>query len=374
MMFRFRFTIMMLLGLLTLLIVPYVGACGGLFCQNIPVDQQAERIIFTINDDDTVTAYVQINYTGSAHDFSWVVPLPAVPEVDVAEIASFDELSNFTQPMFIPPLMPECAPIPVPMAALSAAAESEFDDAGVEVLAQGTAGPFAFDVVRSDDPNALITWLRTNSYVITEQMEPLVRVYTDEGQVFLAMKLQPESGVQDIQPVKMTYAAENPVIPIRLTAVAANPNMSVLTWIFADAQAVPLNYAHPTIDERNLRSDFSTFGGTNYLSLVDQTVDLYDGRAFITEYAQTTTDFLINWRPSDPLVVELSREFDYMTRLFGRISPEEMTVDPVFTLDGDMPDVSNVRDLSGLDPEVFWNCDNTPIDIRFDPSALPSNR
>ena len=44
------------------------GACGGLFCQNTPVDQQAERIIFSINNNNTISAYVQINYTGSGHD------------------------------------------------------------------------------------------------------------------------------------------------------------------------------------------------------------------------------------------------------------------------------------------------------------------
>ena len=32
-----------------------VQACGGLFCQNSPVDQNAERIIFTDNGDGTVS-------------------------------------------------------------------------------------------------------------------------------------------------------------------------------------------------------------------------------------------------------------------------------------------------------------------------------
>ena len=36
----------------------------------------------------------------------------------------------------------------------NAAAES-----AVEILAQGTAGPYGFEVVRSDDPDALIDWL-----------------------------------------------------------------------------------------------------------------------------------------------------------------------------------------------------------------------
>jgi hypothetical protein len=359
----------LLLILITLLVISSsVSACGGLFCQNVPVDQQAERIIFTVNGDSTISAYVQINYTGSAPDFSWVVPVPSVPEVDVAEIATFDEFSRLTAPVFFPPLMPECAAIPMPAMAESAVGGSA--DGNVSVLASGTAGPYAYDVVTSPDPDALIIWLRDNHYRITEQMEPLVHVYNEEGMVFLAMKLQPEQGVQDIQPIVMTYESQMPMIPLRLTAVAANPNMTVLTWILADAQAVPVNYAHPTIKEDNLRADFTSFGGTNYLSLVDQTVDLYQGRAFITEYAQPTSSLMSNG-PSDPLVIEMLRKYDYITRFFGRISPEEMTVDPVFAFDESRADVSNIHDLTAMKQEVFWGCKEIPIRIDYDPSVVP---
>jgi hypothetical protein len=254
-----------------------------------------------------------------------------------------------------------------------AVAESDSAGAGggVEVLASGTAGPYAYDVVTSPDPNALILWLRDNAYRITEQMEPLVHVYTDEGMVFLAMKLQPEEDVQDIQPVKMTYESTQPMIPLRLTAVAANPNMTVLTWIFADSQMETVNYARPTISDDDLRGDFFQFGGTNYLNLVDQTIDIYDGRAFITEYAQPTSE-LIKAGVRDDLVIDLTRNYDYVTRFFGRMSPEEMTVDPMFQLDSDLPHVSNIHDLSQTDPEIFWGCDDKPIDLRFDPQAVPA--
>lgn len=355
----------LIISLLGLAAIPVV-ACGGLFCQNIPVDQQAERIIFAVNDDDTITAYVQINYVGSAPDFSWVVPVPSVPQVDVAEIATFDELSLLTSPVFFPPLMPECAPIPV-MSAVPPSAE----DGSVEVLASGTAGPYAYDVITSPDPTELIIWLRENGYRITEQMEPLVKVYTDEGMVFLAMKLQPEQDVQNIQPVVMTYNSTQPMIPLRLTAVAATPNMNVITWIFGEAQALPTNYANPVIEDADIRGSFGSPDGTNYLQLVDQTVDLYSGRAFITEYA-APTDALKD-SAADPLVEKLFSDYGYVTRVFGRISPEEMTVDPVFKLTDDVPDVSNIRDLSSLNGDTFWGCAGAeaPISIDYDPNVVP---
>lgn len=358
-----------MVGLIGLLSLSAVSACGGLFCQNVPVDQQAERIIFAVNPDSTITAYVQINYTGSAPDFSWVVPVPSVPKVDVAEIASFDELSLLTSPVFIPPLMPPCAAVPMPMSAN--AEDGAGVGGGIEVLASGTAGPYAYNVVTSVDPNALITWLRTNDYRITEEMEPLIKAYTDEDMDFLAMKLRPEEGVQDIQPIAMTYNSKQPMIPLRLTAVAANPNMNVVTWIFGDAQAIPTNYAHPVIHDTDLRGTFFSGDGTNYLQLVDMTVDLYSGRAFITEYAEPTS--ALQSLAKDPLVQKLFTDYAYVTRVFGRISPEEMTVDPVFKLTEDVSDVSNVHDLSKNEQEVFWGCKDAdqPITIEYDPNVVP---
>lgn len=340
--------------------LPSAEACGGLFCQNVPVDQQGERIIFTVNDDSTISAYVQINYTGSAPDFSWVVPVPGVPELDVAEVATFDELSQLTVPTFLPPDIPDCAMVVF---------DSAEEDGGVvmgaggdvEVLATGSVGPYNYDVITSPDPDALIIWLRDNDYRITEEMEPLVHVYNEEGMVFLAMKLKGESGVQDIQPIVMTYESEKPMIPLRLTAVAANPNMTVLTWIFADEPAYPVNYANPAIADDDIRIWFpydpmytaNTFNN-NYVQLVDAAVDEYEGRAFVTEFSGASE--LLQNRVSDPLLQELVDEYPHVTRFFGRISPEEMTVDPVFDFDDELPDISNIRDLTELDPEKVYGC------------------
>jgi hypothetical protein len=180
-------------------------------------------------------------------------------------------------------------------------------------------------------------------------MEPLINVYVAEQMVFLAMRLLPEQGVQDIQPVKVTYATERPMIPLRLTAVAANPDMAVLVWFYAEKQAIPTNYAHMEIADDELT--FFTFGGNNYRSLLGQRANEYGGQAFITEYAAPTHEMTF----SDPLLQELGRNYPYMTRLNTVLSPEEMTVDPVFDYDPQRRDVSNVHNLSNMGG--LWDCE-----------------
>jgi hypothetical protein len=172
-------------------------------------------------------------------------------------------------------------------------------------------------------------------------MFPLIDVYVEEQFVFLAMRLQPEFGVQDIQPLMVTYPSQTPMIPLRLTAVAANPDMAVLTWFFADQQAVPDNYGHFEIEDEEIT--FFTFGGNNYRSLMGQKANEMNGQAFITEYAAPTSEISF----SDPLLQEFAQKHSYLTRLNTVISPEEMTVDPVFTYDN-RGNVFNVHDLSNM--------------------------
>jgi len=80
------------------LVAPPAEACGGLFCSvgplPQPVDQSAERIIFVVNADRTITAHVQIQYAGGSDSFAWVVPVPSTPTVAESAIALFQELDT----------------------------------------------------------------------------------------------------------------------------------------------------------------------------------------------------------------------------------------------------------------------------------------
>src|SRR6266516_3474124 len=106
------------------LVIPFVlmlqapgvaSACGGFFCTTVPVDQSAEQIIFAM-DPGKVTTYVQINYTGSPDNFAWVLPVPTVPTLAVADMNTFRDLNRMTTPLFIAPPPPDCLRRPVPLA------------------------------------------------------------------------------------------------------------------------------------------------------------------------------------------------------------------------------------------------------------------
>ena len=88
-------------------------ACGGLFCSGpppdpfapLPVAQSGENIIFAVDKDaatgqGTVTAYIQILYQGTATDFSWVLPIDAIPTITVGTDRAFARVAQLTQPSY----------------------------------------------------------------------------------------------------------------------------------------------------------------------------------------------------------------------------------------------------------------------------------
>lgn len=328
-----------LLALCCMLLTPLSSlACGGLFYSQAPVDQQAERIIFAVGRG-SLTLYEQINYRGSANDFAWVLPVPSVPHVDTTTTALFHALDVQTAPRYLVGQAPPCGWNPnrgnlaggIPPQA-----------SGVIVYSGGTAGPFAYNVLGSADPRALTAWLQSHAYHVPATMQTLIQPYVASHMLFLAMRLRPQAGVQDITPLKITFAtgASDITIPLRMAAAASLPHMDLLVWIFSSGRYVPQNYQSLYISDNQLSDN--PFPAANYTRLVDNAVSQSGGHGFVTEYAGPTSPV----SSSEPTLAALERQYSYVTRLYTRISPEQMTLDPVFTARPGLPDVSDIHEIS----------------------------
>ncbi len=336
---KLRFACSTIIAMCSILLMPLAAlACGGFFTPETPLDQNIERIIFAAAPG-SMTVYEQINYSGSASDFAWVLPVPSVPKLDTAPISTFRNLDLQTAPQFIGPEPPQCCLPPLGLRPVS----SGLPPGGVNVYGSGTVGPYAYDVIGSSDPAALTKWLLGHHYHIPDQVQPAIQSYTQAHMLFLAMRLQPQAGVQDIQPVKVTFATTQPqvMIPLRMAASSAMPHMGILVWIFGSGRFVPQNYQPLQIRKTQIALD--PYAGANYEQLVEKAASQANGHGFITEYAQPSS--MLDTQ-GDPTLAGLQKGYSYVTRLYTRISPEQMTLDPVFAAQSGLPNVSNVYDLS----------------------------
>ena len=319
-------------------------ACGGFFCSATPIDQTAERIVFTVNGDGTISAYVQIRYAGERDAFAWLLPVPSTPSVDVFPALAIQALDLATEPVYA---FPQCFPLALPEGSAGAGHDLR--------VIRGAVGPFDTAILESESSEAIVQWLIDNDYRFTEAMVPMIEPYVEAGMSMVAMKLLPDADVSDLQPVVLTYEAEQPMIPLQLTAVAAMPEMSIATWILADRRYEADNYGNIELSDEHIRFDES--GNCTYQALVSREVDARDGRAFVTEYAKPTAELLERIaagpvpateeaQEANEALVELLSGHDYITRLYTRISPHEMGLDPTFAPAGSTEDFDNEHDLT----------------------------
>jgi hypothetical protein len=336
-------------------------ACGGFFCGRTaptPVDQVAERILFEV-DADRVTMTTQITYEGDAADFAWVLPLGEVPlegSLAVFHQDALDALDNGTFPIFMPPLNGLCYLNGTYCSGCNRDSQVRPGDLGVTVHVRAEVGEYDVAVIESPDPAALITWLRREGYRITPAMHPYIEKYTREGLKFLALKLLETANVNALRPFRFSLPGTTPTIPLRMTALAAEPEMGIVVFVLADQRFEGKNWPNLTIPEDQIRYGRSLPLRTNWPSLVARAVDAAGGQGWVTELAGPTSAVSLS-SPNNEDTAEALAAFDqlndslerhvYLTRLYTRLSAEEMLSDPVLGRSS-LGDVPRQRDLSQM--------------------------
>jgi MYXO-CTERM domain-containing protein len=411
-------------------------ACGGFFCQAVPVDQAAERIVFAVDEvERKVEVHVQISYEGAAEEFAWVVPVAANPELFASVDDLFSRLSPLTMPTWNLAFETEgtCKSSggrgfgrnEVFMADSDDAAPME-DGSSVTVAQQTSVGPYDVVVLQATDSAELITWLQEHDYALPAELAPKLEPYVAGGSYFVALRLQKGNDAGDLVPLGMRYTGVEASIPLQLTAVAATPDMRLQPFVFARHRAVPVNYLHVQVNE--LAVDWLS-GGANYPDVITAAADEAGGQAFATDFSGPTAPMrgtmwtpgmyrpdemrrltnaseVLNamqfeaqipvsqgtapiisrflempaglaadgvtelqffscvdcwvdgrslaldgsaladaleaeWIPAMENAEHLFTDFAVLTRLTSSISAEEMTIDPIFAFNPDLPEVSN---------------------------------
>lgn len=345
------------------------SACGGTFCSNSPVAQNAERVLFIKRQGQDTTAVVQIQAQGNDPNFAWVVPIDSLPhDIHEESTSVFSLIDSTTAPQYIffngstfsPSSGSGFGCGASDSASLGAPTANRESDA-VRTWASGETSNFHFDVVSSQDPSALQVWLNNNGYRTPAEALPIISEYVNEHKFFIAFRLHAVSGVPSflVSPIAFSYAGNTPCVPIRLTRIATAPTLPILTYVISDMRAVPINFTQTTVPDAEVaRLGPTRFtGGTIYDSLVTTAINEAGGRAWITEFAGSLPDGV---RESfSPTLQAMIPPNPYITRMYTTISAANMDRDPEFTFTRQLPDVSRTHDLSGYTTRMHI------FDLRF---------
>ncbi len=274
------------------------SACGGFFCnQDQPVLQNAERIVFAIDEEEEVVeSHVQIFYEGPSEEFAWIVPVPAVPELWVSSDALFDTVARNTAPSF----------------------DLEWEDEGVCKERSSRNGGDEAAVFDSVQASSVSTDHRQRGHQrhrhpaggglrdgdITGQLvggaprvfcSPTATTYPPTSTRCCSRTSSPmptswpcawprdkDSG--DLTPLGMRYPGTEAMVPIQLTSVSATPNMRLEAYVFANERVVPSSYLHVQINDAAM--DWWS-AGSNYAGVITEAANEAGGHAFATDFAGT---------------------------------------------------------------------------------------
>ncbi len=279
------------------------SACGGLFCNaSLPVNQAAERIIFSDNGDGTVTAVIEIQYQGPSESFAWVLPVPdGELEIGVGSKLTLDRLDTQSNPTYQlnRTFGPDCdvaqgAGVGRGATNDAVAPPSSAPEESVTVVQEGTTGPYVYQVLSvsddADDPAAdLVEWLQEREYDVEDSMTELLDPYLESGLNMVAFKLDKNSDAGSVRPVMITYESEVPFIPLRPTAMAALEDMGVKVWVLGSSRAVPTTYLHLEINQA-LINWFAP--NTNYNDVIIAAANEAGGMGFVTEQSGPAGEFV----------------------------------------------------------------------------------
>jgi hypothetical protein len=330
-------------------------ACGGFFCSGpTPVVQAAERVVFEKFNDGRIRTWVQIQYQGPPVGFSWVIPVSAVPTaIDLASTAAFAELDQATAPQFQFTGFGGgggsggcgCAG----STARSAGGVDTVAPTGTGVTVWSTARVGSYDtaVISAPDAALVLDWLAANSYTIPASAAPILQTYANEGQKFVAFRYAPDGGGQgSLDPVVIEYLGDVPCVPIRITAIATSPVLDVMILAFGPSRAWPAPGFVLTMPDYNQIGR----GGRLYADVVLAAITDAGGRALVTEFADATDRLAAGL--SDPESLRLLGAHPWVTRFYTRLTPEAMTMDPMFVFSpGATVSNSHAIDLSASRPE-----------------------
>jgi hypothetical protein len=397
------------------------------------INQQAEHIIFEVEPDGQhITAHVLIRYAGDPEQFAWIVPVPSVPELDISYGSAFGFLDQQTQPTISPSVQNICpqplyqcrqhtvpfcgsngrggfsggSPLSPMGAAMAGAGGSGGSNAGLEppgvmVFARAQVGSYDTVVFGAGDGAAAVTWLNTEGFIVNETMSPYMQPYLDDDMLFVAAKLIPGADADEIRPLRMRYEGNQPMIPLVLTAVAAEPHLTVTSYIYGATTFAPLD--EPLFTGDDLGGDWlATYNGrTNYPMALARMIDEEGGHAFMLEFAGAPPRYmgqnglgccnsngvdncgigndqlcqcpLSSFDEADcadeqdlvsglKLVEELATKYARMTRLTTRLSAEEMTYDPMFATSRDAALNGAVRISRVASQSVLMSCERDLIE------------
>lgn len=224
------------------------SACAGLFHDDESiVESDVQEAIFTVNADDTVTVSYRVTYEGDAANFGWVIPIPSpFVSLDDGDEEDFLSLEELTAPVATWDYgdggdEDEGCGCGADSKALGGGDNSDSALGGVDIVAEGFAGPYTYTVIEAASSDDLLAWLTENGWTVRESGADIAAYVSDGGFQFVAITLTPESAEtppegRQLPPVDIVYGGSEVLYPARMARGSMTEQLRTTLWVVAPHQ------------------------------------------------------------------------------------------------------------------------------------------
>jgi hypothetical protein len=268
------------------------AACGGCV---VPPEENTivtgHRMALSISTKQTVL-WDQIKYDGDPASFGWILPVKPGAVIEVSTDAWFETLDATTSAtVFAPPV--NCGNGggsgfgcgDSAFESLSPRAGGDVAGGGVTVVHRGTVGPYDTVTLSTQTPGVLNDWLTTAGYKIDPASQPVVDAYVNAGFDFIALKLQPDSSVKEMKPVRVVQPGASPTLPLRMVAVGTGASVAVTLFVISEGRWQAKNFENAQVPVDLLSWNFAD-NSSNYAGVREKLLAGNGGATWLTAFAQ----------------------------------------------------------------------------------------
>ena len=275
-------------------------ACGGCFHPEEQTPEQssvvtAHRMALSISTTRSVL-WDQVQYSGSPAEFAWVLPVRSGARIEVASDAWFEALDAATATRVASPALDcgmddmgySCGPPGAVGCSAGEAAGADLSSAvqadPVTVVHRGSAGPYETVTLHADVPGALTGWLADNGFAVSAEIQPIIDGYAEDGFDFIALRLLPDVGVQQMKPVRVIQPGAVAALPLRMVAAGTGANVAMTLFVIGEGRWETQSFPATEVDISQVVWDWNA-QQSNYSLLRDSALAAGDGRSWLTAYA-----------------------------------------------------------------------------------------
>ena len=193
---------------------------------------QKAILLYDASREDMI---LQVRYEGPVTEFGWLIPVPSEPKIAAASMASFYELSRFTQ-----------EEIYRRRSRTRTAYAGPLDSpAPVAVLEYRTVGAYDVAVLTAQSSTNLTSWLLSNHFAVRRGAQQVLQSYVDRHWFFVAIRVHLlENGGQigrpagtspstetnrvlnsaqalrlgELHPLKISFDSTNCIFPLKISS------------------------------------------------------------------------------------------------------------------------------------------------------------